>query len=203
MKDFSLLADKTTVEEVIKNLKPRGIDAFFVQTGDQAKEKVKEIIPQGARVLASASVTLETTGIKDEIDESGNFVSVRKEYMGLDHQKDADKIRILRSTPDFIIASIHAITEQGEILIASNTGSQLAGDVAGAKKVIWVVGTQKIVKNLDEGFKRIYDYVLELENEHMQSLYKVNTNVSKLLIFSKEIIPGRVTIIFVNEKLGF
>ena len=203
MKDFTELPDKSTIEETINNLKPRGFEVFFVESSEDAKKKVLELIPQGSKVLASASVSLETTGLKKEIDESGKFVSVRNEYMALDREKDSDKIRILRSTPDYIIASVHAVTVKGEVLIASNTGSQLAGYSSGAKKVIWVVGVQKIVANLDEGFKRIYDYVVKLENEHMQKLYGVNTNVSKLLIYNKEIVPGRVKLIFVNEKLGF
>ena len=162
-----------------------------------------ELIPQGARVLASSSQTLEQIGLTDEIDTSDKYVSVRKEYMALDHEKDKDKIRVSRSTPDFIVGSVHAITIKGESLIASNTGSQLAGYVGGAGKVIWVVGVQKIVNSLDDGFKRVYDYVLPLESERLKKLYGVPSNVSKLLIYDKEIVPGRLTIVFVNEKLGF
>lgn len=203
MKDWNKLADKNTIEETIKNLKQRGINALFVKTGKEAKEKVLELIPQKTRVLASSSVTLEKIGLKDEIDDSGKFVSVRKEYMALDREKEAGKIKISSSTPEIIVGSIHAVTKQGEALIASNTGSQLAGYVYGAGKVIWIVGVQKIVSNLDEGFERVYEYVLPLENKHMQGLYGVESNVSKLLVFNKEIAKDRVTLIFVNEKLGF
>lgn len=203
MKDGAKLADKNTIEETIKNLQQRGINAFFVETGKEAKEKVLRLIPQKTRVLASSSVTLETIGLKDEIDSSGKFVSVRNEYMALDREKEADRIRISSSTPEIIVGSVHAVTKNGEVLIASNTGSQLVGYVGGAGKVIWVVGAQKIVENLDEGFKRIYDYVVPLEEVHMKKLYGVGTYVSKLLIFNKEIKKDRITLIFVNESLGF
>ncbi len=203
MRDFSKVVDKNIVEETIKNLKERGMDAFFVETGKEAKEKALELMTLGARVLASSSQTLDKIGLSEEIDNSGKYVSVRKEYMGFDHEKEADKIRIARSTPDIIAASVHAVTRKGEVLIASNTGSQLAGDVAGAEKAIWVVGTQKIVEDLDEGFKRIYEYILPLESERLKKVYGVPSNVSKLLIVNKEIVPGRITIIFVNEALGF
>lgn len=203
MKDFSALADKTTIEETIKNLKQRNITAFLVENSEEAKNKITELLPKQARVLASTSITLEETGIKDLIDEGSDYISVRKEYMALDHEKGADKIRISRSTPDIIVGSVHAVTKKGEVIIASNTGSQLAGYVAGAGKVIWVVGTQKVVDNLDEAMKRLNDYVVPLEEKHMQGLYGVGTNVSKLLIFNKEVNPSRVTLVFVNEKLGF
>lgn len=203
MKDFSALADKASIDETIKNLKPRNITAFLVENSEEAKKKIIELLPKHARVLASTSVTLEETGIKDLIDQGADYVSVRKEYMAFDHEKEADKIRISRSTPDIIVGSVHAVTKQGEVIIASNTGSQLPGYTAGAGKVIWVVGVQKIVDNLDEAMERLNDYVVPLEEKHMQGLYGVGTNVSKLLIFNKEVKTDRVILIFVNEKLGF
>lgn len=203
MSNWTTLADKKNIEETINNLKQRGFDVFFVQTSNEAKEKVLNLIPDGSRVLASSSETLGKIGLSDEIDKTEEFHSVRKEYMALDHEKDADKIRILRTTPDYVIGSVHAVTKKGEVLIASNTGSQIASYVNGARKVIWIVGVQKIVENLDEGFKRIYDYVLPLESERLKKLYGVPSHVSKLLIYDREGHPNRVTLIFVNERLGF
>lgn len=203
MSNWNKLADKKAIEEIIANLKLRQINAFFVETGKEAKEKVLELIPAGSRVLAASSQTLEEIGLSEEIDNSGKYVSVRKEYMGLDHKNDADKIRILRSTPDFIVGSMNAMTKQGEAVIASNTGSQLAAYTSGARKVIWIVGAQKIVENLDDGFKRINDYVLPLESERLKKAYGIPSNVSQLLIFNKSVNPSRVTIIFVNQSLGF
>lgn len=203
MDNWKSLADKNTVDKVITALKERGIEGFFVETGKEAKKKVWEILTPGSRVLTSTSITLETIGLHDEIEKSADIRSVRKEYMALDHQKDGDRIKELRATPDFIIGSVQAVTEEGEVLIASNTGSQIAPYVYSAKKVIWVVGTQKIVKDLDAGMKRLYDYVVPLEEKHMQGLYGRGTNVSKLLIFNKEVALDRVKIIFVNEVLGF
>ncbi len=203
MNDWNKLADKAIVEEVISNLKPRQINAFLVENGKDAKAKVLELIPVGSRVLASSSQTLAEIGLAKEIDDSGKYVSVRKEYMSFDHEKEADKIRVSRSTPDFIIGSIHAITKQGEAIIASNTGSQLTAYSAGAGKVIWVVGLQKIVNNLEDAFKRIDEYILPLESERLKKLYGVPSNVSQILLFNKSVDPSRVTIIFVNEILGF
>ena len=203
MINWNSLADKTTTNDLIINLKERNISAFFVENGNDAKQKVLELIPQNSRVLTSSSQSLEKIGLPEEIDNSGRYISVRKEYMGFDHEKEADKIRHSRSTPDYVVGSIQAITKKGEMLIASNTGSQIAAYVSGAGKVILVVGVQKIVDNLDEGFKRIYDYVLPLESERLKKAYGVSSNVSKLLIFNREVNPKRVTVIFVNESLGF
>ncbi len=203
MKDWNKTVDKKIVEEVISNLEPRGIEVFLVDTSSQAKKKVLELVPQKSRVLAASSQTLQQIGLTEEFSDSEKYTSIRKEYMGLDHKKDADKIRVIRSTPDYIVGSVNAITKKGEAIIASNTGSQITAYVGGAKKVIWVIGTQKIVDNLDEGFKRIYEFVLPLESERLKKLYGIPSSVNKLLIFDKEVVPGRVTIIFVNESLGY
>jgi hypothetical protein len=79
----------------------------------------------------------------------------------------------------------------------------LGAYASSAGKVIWVVGAQKLVKDTNEGLRRIYDYIVPLEEEHMRQLYKVGTNVSKLLIINREIRPNRITMIIVKEKLGY
>lgn len=203
MDKWKSLVDKKTVESTIKNLEQRGIKSFFVQNSEEAKDKFFEIITEGSRVLASSSKSVEEIGLKDIIENSGKYKSVRKEYMAFDHEKEADKIRIIRSTPDVIVASVNAVTKDGEVLIASNTGSQIAAYAGGAKKVVWIVGVQKIVENKDEGLKRLYDYVLPLESERLKKLYGVPSNISKLLIIDREIVPNRTTLIFVNQVLGF
>jgi len=106
------------------------------------------------------------------------------------------------SGPDYAAGSVHAVTEDGQVLIASGTGSQVGPYASGAGKVVWVVGAQKIVKDLNEGFKRLEEYVVPLENEHMQTLYKVGASANKLLIVNKDR-PGRTTMIIVKENIGF
>lgn len=203
MKDWNKLASKNVVEETIKSLKQRGIEASFVETGKDANSRVLELIPKGAKVLASTSRTLDSIGLSEELENSSEFKSVRKEFMALNHDKDKEQIRRLRSTPDVIVGSVHAVTKDGKVLIASNTGSQLAAYVYGAGKVIWVIGVQKIVENFDDATERIYKHVLPLESERLKGIYGVPSNVSKLLVIDKEVEPERIKIIFVNEVLGF
>ena len=105
--------------------------------------------------------------------------------------------------PDYAAGSVHAVTEDGQVLIVSNTGSQLGPYASGAGNIIWVVGAQKIVKDLDEGLQRIYEYCLPREKVHMQQLYNTGTGVNKILIVNKEFRPNRITMIIVKEELGF
>jgi hypothetical protein len=107
------------------------------------------------------------------------------------------------SAPEWAVSSVHAVTEHGEIPISSYTGSQLAAYAFSAQHVIWILGSQKIVKNREAAVKRIYEYALPLENERAKKAYGIGSNVSKLLMIKKEVNPHRLTIVLVNEKLGF
>jgi len=173
-------------------------------TGNAVSEKVfSEMVSDEEDVFLGASVTLETLGIQNEIDKSGRFDALRPKMFAMNRETQGREMRKLVGAPDYAAGSVHAVTEDGHVLIASNTGSQLGAYATSAGKVIWVVGAQKLVKDINEGMKRIEEYVVPLEEEHMQTLYKVSTAVSKLLIINREIRPGRITMIIVKEKIGF
>ena len=202
-KEFAELATEEQIERTAKALEANNIRTLIAENGEEAKRLFFELVPEGSEVFLGASVTLEMLGIKDEIDQSGRFDALRPKMFAMDRKTQAREIRKLVGAPDYAAGSIHAVTEDGQILIASNTGSQLGPYVSGAGQVIWIVGAQKLVKNLDEGLKRIYEYCVPLEAEHMQQLYNMGTGVNKVLIVNKEIRPNRITMIIVKEKLGF
>lgn len=204
MEKWNKTADKETIEKTIKSLKENGINVLFVETKEEAKKKVLGLVPERAEVFDMTSVTLETLGVLLEISESGNYDSIRNKLNSMNRQTQSREMRKLGASPDYAIGSCHAITEDGKIMIASNTGSQLPAYVYGAGKVIFVAGAQKIVKNLDQGFKRMYEYTLPLESERAKKAYGIpGSAVNKILIVNKEIQPDRINLIIVNEVLGF
>jgi hypothetical protein len=203
MSKYSNEANKKIVEEISLKLKENNIDAFIADSEAEAREKVLSLIPKGSRVLAGSSKTSEAIGLIAAIDESKDYISVRKEYMSFDHKNEEDKIRVTRSTPDYIVGSVQAVTKNGELIVVSNTGSQIVAYAGGAAKVILVIGAQKIVEDLNDGLKRVYEYVLPLESERLKKVYGVESYVSKILIINKEVVPQRLTVIFVNKSLGF
>lgn len=205
MNSWNLIASQERINKTIEALKKNGFDAEFVKTGEEAKVKVLSMIPKGAEVMAMSSVTLQKVGLMDSIDKSGDYNSVRNELMKMDRKTDSLKMQKLGASPEWAVGSVHAVTEDGKLLIASNTGSQLPSYVYASAHVIFVVGTQKIVKDEEEGKRRIYEYILPLESERINKSYNTNMGsfVSKLLIINREIIPQRLHLIFVNEALGF
>lgn len=203
MNKWETLADEETIEKNVEALKANGIEALIVENGEEARKKVSEIIPEGAEVMTMSSVTLDATGIR-ELLESGNYNSVMKKLMSMDRTTQGLEMQKLGAAPEWSVGSVHAVTEDGKVLIASNSGSQLPAYAYTSSHVIWVVGTQKIVKDVDEGIKRVYEHSLPLESERAKRVYGVpGSFVGKLLIVNRENVTGRITMILVKEKLGF
>ncbi len=200
---FAQLATDEQIERTAKSLEANGIHTLIAQDGEEARRLFFEMVPDGSEVFLGASVTLEKLGIKEEIDKSGRFDAIRPKMFAMNRETQGREIRKLGGAPDFAAGSVHAVTEDGQVLIASKTGSQLGPYASGAGKVIWVVGTQKLVKDLNEGFRRIYEYCYPLEEEHMHQLYNTGTGVNKVLVVNHEIRPDRITMIIVKEELGF
>lgn len=201
--EFAKLASDDQMERTVKALEANGIQAVVAENAEEAKRIFFELVPEGSEVFLGASVTLETLGIKDEIDQSGRFKALRPKMFAMNRATQGREIRKLGGAPDYAAGSVHAVTEDGQVLIASKTGSQLGPYASGAGKVVWVVGAQKIVKDLNEGLRRIREYCYPLEEVHMQQLYKTGTSINKILIVNNEIRPGRITMVLVKERLGF
>ena len=119
----------------------------------------------------SPSRTLELIGLAEEIEHPTHFQSVRARLHTLDRVTQRNEMRKLGASPDVLVGSVHAITEQGEIMVASAVGSQLGPAASGAGMVIWVVGTQKLVLTLEDGFRRIREHSLPLESERTKKAY--------------------------------
>jgi L-lactate utilization protein LutC len=197
------LADAETIKTTIKALNANGISTLVVETGDEARKKVLELIPKGLEVFTVSSTTVESIGLAKEINESGKYTSVRGKLTAMDRNTQKKEMTEIGAAPDWVVGSVHAVTEDGKAMIASGSGSQLPAYVFGASHVVWVVGTHKIVKDMEQGIRRIYERSLPLESERARKAYGVpGSSVNKLLIINKET-PGRITLIFVKEVLGF
>lgn len=192
------------LQRTVKALAENGFDSEVVKTAEEAKKKVLELIPQGAEVMTMTSQTLDTIGASSVINESGEYDAVRPKLMAMDRVTQGREMQKLGAAPEWVVGSVHAITEDGSVVIASNSGSQLAAYSYGSSHVVWVVSTGKIVENLDEARERVYKHSLPLESERANKAYAIpGSFVSKMLIMNQEPTPGRIKIILVKEKLGF
>ncbi len=191
------------IEKTAAMLKEHNFKTEIVKTEKEAKEKVLSLIPKGSEVMTATSVTLDTLGLTDILNESGEYDSVKQKLSSMSRETQHRDMQRIGAAPEYVVGSVHAITQDGVVMVASNSGSQLPAYAYGADHVIWVVGAQKIVKDIDDGFKRIYERALPLESERAKKAYGVpGSFVSKVLLFNQE--PQRdITIILVEKALGF
>lgn len=202
-KDYSKAVSDEELNKAKEALEEHGFKVKILANLEEARKEVTEIIPEGSEVFTATSRTLDQAKITEDMNDSGKYVSVRDKFMPLYGKPEkAVEMRRIGSGADYALGSVHAVTQDGQLVIASASGSQMPNYVYGASNVIWVVGAQKIVKNLDEAFDRIETYTFPLENERAKIAYGGPSSLNKLLIYRKE--PyGRGTVILLKEAVGF
>jgi hypothetical protein len=201
--EFSARASKARIIAVAGALDGNGITCLVVDSAAQAREAVRTILPVGAEVYNNTSRTLELIGVAEDIEQSGRYQALRPRLYQMDRQMQGREMRQLSASPDWVVGSVHALTAQGSLLIASASGSQLGPIASGAGHVILVIGAQKIVPDFDTGLRRVYEYCFPLEDRRAREAYGVSSGVNNVLVVNKAIPPGRITAILVDEPLGF
>jgi hypothetical protein len=199
--DFAAPASEGQLEAVAERLRERNFEVVIVQDGDAARVEVLKRIPDGASVHSGKSKTLEDAGVFDTL-MTGDYDFIRKRTMALDRVKDRDQIRRLWATPDVMVNSAQAVTEAGQIVVTSASGSQIGPIASGAGKLILVIGSQKIVPDLDTAFRRIEQHVFPYEDARLREAVGVGTKITRTLILDQDFMPGRTTIILVRDPIG-
>jgi hypothetical protein len=199
---FERPADRAHLERTAAALADRGFTTRIADSVKEARRLALEAIPEGAEVHIALSETMRELGLTAEIDESGRYEAIRPRLYALDRVTQARDRRKLGAAPDYIIGSAHAVTDAGEIIVGSGSGSQLGAYAYAAGQVILVVGHQKLVSDLDEGLRRLREYSLPREHARMQTVGFPGTILAKTLIIHNER-PGRIIVILVPETLGF
>ena len=171
-------------------------------TSTRARNAVLALIPEGSSVMTNTSVTLEDTGIAEAIDEGGPYDSARNKMMALDYATQLPEMKAIAGQAEYALGSVHAVTRDGTLVIASASGSQLASYAWGAANVIFVVGAQKLVPTPEAARERIYEHSLPLEDARAYAAYGINSRVGKILEIHQED-PGRIHVVLIRQSVGF
>ena len=199
---FTTLADDETIAATVVALEEHGFSAEVVDDLDAARVAVLARIPDGSSVMTNTSVTLQETGIAAAIDAGGAYESARTRMMALDFATQLQEMKAIAGQPDFALGSVHAVTRDGALFIASASGSQLASYAWGAANVIFVIGAQKLVPTVEAARERIYEHSLTLEDARAYAAYGQNSFVGKILEIHQEL-PGRIHVVLVRQAVGF
>jgi LUD domain len=199
---FTTLPDDQTLAATVVALEEHGFSVEVADDLGSAREAVLARIPHGSSVMTNTSVTLAETGIADAINDGGPYESVRNKMLALDFATQAQQMKAIGGQPGFSVGSVHAVTRDGTLVIASASGSQLASYAWGAANVIFVVGAQKIVPTLQAAHERIYQHSLKLEDARAQAAYGQHSSVGKVLEIHQEL-PDRIHIVLIRQPVGF
>jgi len=201
MTQFDALPDEATVTTTVAALESNGFGVEVVDDLTAAREAVLSLIPHGARVWKNTSITLDETGISAEVDAPGGpYESVRLQMTAQNYA--SRQMKEIAAAPDYALGSVHAITEDGELLIGSASGSQFATVAWGAKNVVLVAGLQKVVPDLETARRRVREHSLPLESVRAQEAYGQGSRLNKTLEIYGEM-PGRIHLVLIRQPVGF
>ncbi|OLC13004.1 MAG: hypothetical protein AUH32_08050 [Actinobacteria bacterium 13_1_40CM_66_12] len=201
--DFARPASEAALDALAERLRERNFEVVIVGTAAEAKAAVLERLPEGAEVHSGKSKTMEDIGLFKELMESDRYDFIRKRTLVMDRKTQMREIRKLASSPDYMLGSAQAVTESGQVLVASASGSQIGPIASGAGTLILVIGSQKIVPDLDTAMRRITDYVQPYEDARLREQMGIGTKLTRILILERDFNPGRTTVILVREPVGF
>ena len=200
---FTDPAPAPRLERAAAALTAHGFTVEILDGAAAARARVAELIPEGASVLTVSSETLRLSGIDADVNASGRYQAVRPRALAMDRVAHAAEYRRLLAAPDVIVGSVNAVTEDGSLVTASASGSQLPGYAGGSARAIWVIGAQKVVPDLSAALRRVEEHALPLENTRALEAYGVPSAVNRLLILNAEYQPGRGTVLLLRAAIGF
>ena len=200
--NFTAPASETELQSLAARLRERNFEVVIVDSAATAKAAVMERIPEGAQVHSGKSKTLEDIGVFGELMESDRYDFIRRRTMKMDRQTQRDEMRKLGAAPDIMLASPQAVTDQGQLFFASASGSQIGPIASGAGKLILVIGSQKVVPDLDAAFRRIKEHVFPYEDARLRETLGMGTKLTRTLVLEEDYAPGRTTIVLVREPVG-
>jgi len=198
---FAMPADDEALSRAAKGLRERNYVAHVVDTVADARALVRDLLPRDKAIFTANSETLRHSGLLADIDDGEDFVSVRAQLAGID-PADMRRQVTMGATPDVIVGSVHAVTEDGVLVATSASGSQLGPYAAGAEKVIWVVGGQKVVPDLDTALRRVRTYSYPREHARWRA-QGFETFMGKTLIMEREYLANRATVVLIRDAIGF
>lgn len=200
--DFSAPASEAQLEALADKLKAANFEVVTVDEASQARNEVLQRIPKGASIHSGKSKTLEDAGIFAELMQNEKYDFIRKRTSKMDRRTQGDDIRRAWAAPDVMLSSANAVTVSGQIVVTSASGSQIGPIASGAGHLILVIGSQKLVPDLESAFERIRQHVLPYEDARLREQMGVGTKITRTLILEQDFVPGRTTIVLVRQPIG-
>ena len=144
--------NKRLAEQIIKHLNRRNMEAFYCPTGEEAVKKVSELIEDGSKVTWGGSMTVRNLGIPNALRSRGTLEVLDRDTV--EAPEDVQNIYLRAFTSDVYLTSANAISEDGVIVNIDGNGNRVAAITWGPKKVIFVIGLNKVAQTVEAALAR-------------------------------------------------
>lgn len=209
------------VQKVMDNLRKNRFAVDYVSTKEEVLPLVKALLPSGGTIATGGSRTLDEVGVI-ELLKSGEYTYLDRMDSNLTPEQRQD-ITLKGNAADVYLCSSNAITEDGELYNVDGNCNRITAIAYGPKKVILVVGINKIVPDLNAAIQRVKAIAAPLNTKRLNSdTYCRQTGVCmgvngtmtdgchspariccNYLVSGQQRVPDRIRIILVGEPLGF
>ncbi len=198
------------MEKFIEILKSCGYDAHFVKTKEEAFELSKTYIKSGMRVGLGGSVSVQEIGLLDYILNKKDITVFNQYENGISMEENV-KRRKQGLVSDIFVTSTNALTKDGKLVNADGSGNRVAAFSYGPEHLLLIVGVNKIVENLEDGFKRVME-VAAIKNIDRMNKKAISfgkepkhnlDNIANKFSWIKADDKDRIIIILVDEDLGY
>jgi len=201
---YNRIPSEEEILSCVKAIQARGIDVIRVDNGIQALDTIKTIMPPHAEVMNGSSTTLIEIGYQEFL-ENGIHTWRDMHKIVTSENDPIKRYEIRRKTVivDYFLSGVNAIVMSGELVSCDATGSRVGAWPYAAKHLVLVSGVNKIVPTLQDALNRIIEYAYRLEDARARKASGVPSQIGKFVIIAKESLPGRISLILINDILGY
>lgn len=197
---------------VIKNLQRRHIEAFYCPTGAEAVKKVSELIEDGSSVTWGGTMTVRDLGIPQVLKDRGTLEVLDRDLVTTPEEKQAMYLRAF--SVDVYLSSANALSEDGVIVNIDGNGNRVAAITWGPKKVIFVIGLNKVAQNVEAALARArstaspinaarFDIKTPCQLDGVCHNCNSVDSICNYVHFLRNSPRGRHTVVLVGEELGY
>ena len=199
-------------ERMIKNLNRRNMEAFYCPTGKEAVKKVSELIADGSSVTWGGTMTVRDLGIPQYLKDRGTLEVLDRDLVETPEEKQEMYLRAFST--DVYLSSANAISEDGVIVNIDGNGNRVAAITWGPKKVIFVIGLNKVAQNVEAALARArstaspinaarFDIKTPCQTDGVCHNCNSPESICNYVHFLRNSPRGRHVVVLVGENLGY
>lgn len=212
MDEAKRAAYRSTAQTVIKNLQRRNMEGYYCETAEEAVQLVCDMIPAGDSITWGGSVTFTETGMRAALEAGDWRMLDRSTATTPDEQREMWRDR---ASADWFFMSANALTVGGELVNIDGNSDRLSLLLHGPEHVVVLVGMNKLVADVNAGFKRIRTTTCPLNAARLHTntpcevagvcseCHSERCMCCQMVVTRHSRHAGRIKVVLIGENLGY